>query len=612
MTIFSFINRPILNPFFHTIPEESSKPIHGEESDDTACEHQTLDDSALPTKDQPSVSAQISASTQALEEGYQTGVRKAEAITLLWSKKSLYSAYVLIYVAYFVLDLAFGTAAFLAPYAYADFKSSQMVGISAVMAKIIGGVLRLPLAKLLDIWGRGEGFLLMVLLSTLGLIIYASCSNVASYTTAAVIYYTGFNGLQYTLTVWISDISRLESRVLLIALSSTHSICTSLVVPYIVSSFVKRGGSSWRWGYGCFAIVLPVALLPLTILFLWHQRRAAKTSILATNKPQRTFASSAAHFFHEFDVIGCLILMAGLILFLLPFSLATSVADRWRSTSTITMLAIGFCLLCCFPIWEKYGAHRSYLPWPLLKNRTLLGCALTTCTLFVSYYCWDLHFYDFNQVVLGLSATNAVYMEQIYTIGSCFFACFTGILIKVTKRAKLISLICVPIYMLGTGLMIYFRQPNVNVGYVVMCQIFLAFAGGTLAPCEEVMALAVGTHDNFATILAIINLAASIGGAIGASIAGGIWTNVYFGELVKYLPDSAQHLALEIYSDYTTVLEYPKGTEIRSAVQMAYGAAQRDMCIAGTAVTAITFVAVWLWHDMYLGHNGRQVKGRVF
>lgn len=95
MTILSFINRPILKPFFHTIPEEPSKPIHGEESDDTACEHQALDDSALPTKDKPTVGAQISASTQAFEEDYQTGGRKAEAITLLWSKKSLYSAYVL-------------------------------------------------------------------------------------------------------------------------------------------------------------------------------------------------------------------------------------------------------------------------------------------------------------------------------------------------------------------------------------------------------------------------------------------------------------------------------------------------------------------------------------
>lgn len=32
--------------------------------------------------------------------------------------------------------------------------------------------------------------------------------------------------------------------------------------------------------------------------------------------------------------------------------------------------------------------------------------------------------------------------------------------------------------------MIHFRQPDINIGYIVMCQIFIAFARGTLVICQ--------------------------------------------------------------------------------------------------------------------------------
>lgn len=515
-----------------------------------------------------------------------------------------------IYVTYFILALMQGICGYLSVYAYADFTSSQLLAISSVMSSIIGGVLRLPIAKVLDLWGRAEGFLLMTSFTTLGLILYASCTSVSSYTAAAVIYYIGYDGMYYILTVWIADISRLKNRVLLLAVSQTPFICTSFTVPYAVNSFVSGKTNNWRWGYGTFAIVLPVAVAPLAAVFLWHQHKAAKQGLIKPRQSSRSLAQSFRHYFVEFDAVGCLILMAGLVLFLLPFNLASSVKDQWRNGGNIAMLVIGFLLLCCFPLWEKYGATKGYIPWYLLKDRTLFGCALAIGSLFVSYYCWDLYFYQFNQVVLGMTPTNAVYMGQIYNVGSCFFCCITGTLVKITKRCKWMAFVCVPIYCMGTALMIHFRQPGTHVGYVVMCQIFIAFAGGTINPCQEVAALAIGSQANFATVLAVLYLASSVGGAIGSSVSGGIWTNVYYSRLLHHLPASAQDVALTVYTDYTEALSYPVGSEIRLGIQRAFGDAQRDMCIAATAVTALTFIGVWLWRDIYLG-NKKQAKGTV-
>jgi len=44
----------------------------------------------------------------------------------------------------------------------------------------------IPMAKLLDVWGRAEGFLLMVAFSTLGVVLMATSKNLATFCAAEV------------------------------------------------------------------------------------------------------------------------------------------------------------------------------------------------------------------------------------------------------------------------------------------------------------------------------------------------------------------------------------------------------------------------------------------
>jgi hypothetical protein len=57
------------------------------------------------------------------------------------------------------------------------------------------------------------------------------------------------------------------------------------------------------------------------------------------------------------------------------------------------------------------------------------------------------------------------------------------------------SMLCLEI--LGVGFMIHFRQPDQGIGYVIMCQVFIAFGGGSLIICEEmaVMYVRVWLHS---------------------------------------------------------------------------------------------------------------------
>ena len=300
----------------------------------------------------------------------------------------------------------------------------------------------------------------------------------------------------------------------------------------------------------------------------------------------------------EFVVIGMILLIAGWALLLLPLSLATYQSSKWRSASIIAMFVIGFCCLVAFGIHERFFARKSFLPFHFLIDRTVIGSCLTAGTLFISFYCWDLYFSSFLQVVYNLSIEEAGYVANIYNIGSCFWGIVVGLLIPLTGRFKWLALCAAPLQILGTGLMIYFRQPDKALGYVIMCQIFIAFSGGTLVVTQQVAIMAAVGPENVAVALALQALFTSIGGAIGTSISGAIWTNTLPAELQKYLPDHLKSQALDIYASLDTQLSYPFGSPARDGIINAYAATQRYMCIAGTAVLALMFVWVLMWRDI--------------
>ena len=63
------------------------------------------------------------------------------------------------------------------------------------MGNIFGGVLKLPLAKVLDIFGRPQGFALTIGCLILGLVMMAACNNVHTYAAAQVFYWVGYTFL---------------------------------------------------------------------------------------------------------------------------------------------------------------------------------------------------------------------------------------------------------------------------------------------------------------------------------------------------------------------------------------------------------------------------------
>jgi hypothetical protein len=77
------------------------------------------------------------------------------------------------------------------PYVTSAFSLHSLTATTGIMSSIISGLVKLPLAKILDIWGRPQGLALMVFLLTIGLIMMAACRNVETYAAAQVFYWVG-------------------------------------------------------------------------------------------------------------------------------------------------------------------------------------------------------------------------------------------------------------------------------------------------------------------------------------------------------------------------------------------------------------------------------------
>ncbi|EWC45669.1 hypothetical protein DRE_05230 [Drechslerella stenobrocha 248] len=616
-----FFNNPITNPFYRDekAPQNVEAPaietIKSNEREERVLQPAGKDTVEICMEDKarndpenggiPSSPKNESADGDGSET--QLGIQKMEAIATMWSKNELYAIYLWIWFGNAVLSLQNISSFSLFPYAYSDFNSHSLIPTSAVVGRIAGGVLRLLVCKVIDIWGRPEGLTVFVTIFIAGLVLFAATEGAAMYAAAYVLYQVGLNGITYIISVFVADTTSLRNRGLMYAFISSPYIITTFVSPKLAQAWLDH--STWRWGFGVFCIILPFIFLPFVAFLFVKQKAAFKAGLFTKVKSGRTFSQSLKHYAIEFDAIGMLILMVGFVLFLLPFSIAGSLPGSWARGDIIAMLTTGLALLAFFPFYEALWAPKSFIPWRLLGDRTIIGCCLTTISGFFSFFSWYLYITSFLQVVFNLDVTNAGLIANVYTVVSTLWGIPVGYLLRRTNRCKWLALLAVPFQIVGTGLMIYFRYSWQPLGYLVMCQVFIALSAGTLVVTPQVAALAVGTHGDIATILVLMNLASAVGGAMGSTVAGAIWQNTLPQKLAQGLPADLKEQVSHIVGSLTVQLSYPVGSPGRDAIVDAYGVAQQRMCIAATAIGAVTLIGVWMWRDIRL--DRQQTKGTI-
>lgn len=310
-------------------------------------------------------------------------------------------------------------------------------------------------------------------------------------------------------------------------------------------------------------------------------------------------------------VVGAILLIAAFVLFLLPFTLQTYGLAPYGSAKFIAMVVIGFCMFFVFAAWERWGARVHFVKWELLKNRTILGACMLAAVLYYSFYNWEAQFQNFNLVVYDLNLTEAGYMSQIYNVGSTFWSVVFGLWLRYVRQFKYSALFFgLPLMILGSGLMIHFRGNDEPINYIIMCQIFIAFSGGTLVISNEMAVMAASDREGVPLMLSILYLFNSIGGAIGQAVAAAIYSNTWQKAALSKIPADQASLVPTLYlGGYQSQWAYAPGTPVREAVNYAWGRTQYYSCISSTALLVLGIPAILLWRNYRL--DKKQNKGTM-
>ncbi|KAI1096991.1 MFS general substrate transporter [Rostrohypoxylon terebratum] len=528
-------------------------------------------------------------------------------------RKWIIAAFSGLYIMTFVIQFGNYSTSTYAAYATSAFKGHSLLSASRVV-ETIASLLSYPIvAKLSDMIGRVELFAFSIGLTAVSLILYAACQNVETYFVAGLFDAIGNVGFGITQQIFISDLTTLRNRGLWLSLpDSIASIPTLYIGTIVADAFLNH--STWRWGYGMWAIVLPVAAIPLLLtLFLWEYRtkktvgeEAKVPRILQDIKPKDSVLTKVYKLLWiELDFFGCLLLIAGLSLILIPISLTgSSNSLAWRNAHFIAMIIVGFVLFAIFFVWDSLVAKKPFIPFRLIRHKTIVAACALCVFDFMHYSLFTVFFPSYLQVAGHFSAGHATRIDNSLRVAFQIASLVVAALMHYSKRAKIWVLVGVCLCILGQGLQIHLVNIDgdhpANEASFITAKTLVGVGRGFYQTAAQVCLQAVVERDEVAVVTGVYFAAMSFGGAVGTSISGAIWRSNLLYKLTSYLPAASKSKASSIFGSIVVVQNFVVGSAERVAIDRAYRETQKLLAIAATCVLVPMLIAMWFIENVDL------------
>ncbi|KAM5541824.1 hypothetical protein V8D89_004553 [Ganoderma adspersum] len=542
------------------------------------------------------------------EQDAHIGVKAVEAAEKVYGRYSKWFLFIGIGLASYVYSLDGTTTNNYLAFATSAFDKHSLISTITVAQSIIRPVI----SKVADVTSRATAFLVILVFYVLGYIVIASANGVGALAAGIILYSVGFTGFQLLMSIIVADITTLKWRGLVASLTSAPFIVNAFVGSNVATQVLERSG--WRWGYGMFAILIPVALSPLLVTLFWAEQKAKRLGLVTvpTQEGQRELSSSslprrACAFVQQLDVVGLLLIGTSVALILLPLTLAPRAHGQWHNPSMIAMLVVGVVLLPAVAVWEAVFAKWPAIPRRFLFNRTVIIAAWISFFEFFSYSLTATYLYSFVLITKDWSLVDITYFNQAQSVALVVFGILGGLSMTFLRRAKWVLAAGLAVRLLGVGLMIHSRGANGSAAEIVWTQILQGMGGGFSTVAASVAAQASVPHVDMATATAILFVWSEIGSAVGSAVSGAIWTSEMPVKLAEHLPDVDQATRDSLFGSITDVMAFPFGDPTREGVIAAYGDVMLLMLIAATVIAAVSFLLAFGMPNWYLGDSQNAV-----
>ncbi|EGW32872.1 iron-siderophore transporter [Spathaspora passalidarum NRRL Y-27907] len=545
----------------------------------------------------------LSDAETAIEEK-SIGVRKAEILAAQWSD-NVYLHIILLFSA-FLVGYAYGldgsTRYIYTAYATASYAEHSLLTTVSVITSVAGAACQPVYARLSDVFGRLEIFIVSILFYVVGTIIESQATDVQKYAAGSVLYQIGYTGVILIVMCILADFSTLKWRLFYLFVPT---------FPYIINSWISGNvtdavGTNWKWGVGMWAFIFPLACIPLVGCMLHMRWKAGKTEEWKVFKQRETkfqelgFFGFMKYLFWQLDIIGLLLLIVCLGCLLVPLTLAGGIKDTWEKAHIIVPIVIGGVLLPVFVLWESYGARYPVAPFHLLKDRGIWSALAISFLLNFISSIESSYLYTVLMVAINQSMKSATRISSLSSFVSVVAGVFFGLFIVKWKKLKGFIIFGCSMWMLSLGLMFHFRSGTSSYGGIIAGVCLMGFGTTFFSyPCN-VSLQSCTTHEHMAVIISLGLTVYRIGSAVGASIAGAVWSQRLYSAILEKTGNST--LAQSVYTDpYTFIATYTWETVERQQVVLAYRDIQKILILVALVFCAPMIIAGLFLRDHTLG-----------
>lgn len=533
----------------------------------------------------------------------ETGVASIEAAQAVWGKRGRYLIIAGLAMIMIIYEVDNTTVYIYNNYSTSSFNALSSIASLATANTVIFAAVKPPLAKISNVIGRGQTYLITISLYVISYIVMASASSLGAYATGSVLYTIGQSGTNILNDILISDITTARWRAFAIGVSFTPFLVTVWCAAFIVDSVVAEGGIGWRWGIGMFAILMPFCASFIITTLLYYQGRAKKMGLAPRAK------ITAYAFCSQIDLGGIFLFTAGLVLLLLPMALSGLTPSEWKTPWVIALIILGAALLVALPFYEHYVAAFPLIPPSYFKNITIVMCLLLVALDNVCFACTHAYLYAWGSISHGFSARNDTFYTYTNGVVQCLIGIITGLVVGKIRRYKWIAVAGVCIRTIGYGIMLRLRGNNNSTGELFAVQVVQGIGSGIIGTTLLVPAQISVPHAQMPQVTALFVSCAFVGSSIGSCIAGGIYTNTLRPALWKHLGDGATaELVNSLFNSITGTLP-AWGSSERDAINAAYSDVIRYMTYAALGASIPGPFMAFLLPDYVLPDRHNLVEG---